>query len=86
MSIYIVSLVTSFIVVGIKGFQHKNVIANNLKSTFITSYAMAAAEVLTVSLIVEGGWPIAITAGTGAAFGMVCSMKLHDYIYKKPKH
>jgi hypothetical protein len=85
MWIYLASLVTSFLVVGLKGWQHKNVIANNLRSTFVTSYLMAAAEVLTVSLIVKGGWLIALTAGTGAAFGMVCSMMLHDYIYKNRK-
>lgn len=83
MWIYAVSLLASFLVVGLKGFQHKNVIAGNIRATFVTSYLMAAGDVLLVGLIVKGGWLIALTSGTGAAFGMVCSMKLHDRIYKK---
>lgn len=84
--IYVTSVFASFVVVGLKGFQHKNVIANKTKSVFITSYLMAAGDVLLISLIVKGGWLIALTSGTGAAFGMVVSMKLHDRLFKgKPQ-
>ena len=38
-----------------------------------------------VTLIVRGGWLIAITSGTGAAFGMLFAVKLHDKIFGKEK-
>lgn len=81
--IYVISILVSFISVSLKGFQHKNVIGNHLKAVFFTSYLMAAFDVAAVSLIVVGGWPIAITSGTGAAFGMIFAIKLHDRIFKR---
>lgn len=80
--IYVVSLIVSFIAVFLKGFQHKNVIGNHLKTVFVTSYAMAFFDVATISLVIKGGWTIAFTAGTGAAFGMIAAIKFHDRIFK----
>lgn len=89
---YVLSVAVSFLSVAIKGFQHKNVIASALHasprflySIFLTSYLMAAFDVAAVSLIVKGGWPVAFTSGTGAAFGMVASIKLHDYLFRAPQ-
>lgn len=81
--IYAVSVLVSFIAVAFKGFQHKNVIGGHIRSVFITSYLMAAFDVASITIIVSGGWPIALTSGTGAAFGMVFAMKLHDKIFKE---
>lgn len=81
--IYVISIMVSFVAVSLKGFQHKNVIGNHLKSVFFTSYLMAAFDVAAVTLIVKGGWPIAITSGTGAAFGMIAAIKLHDWVFRK---
>lgn len=83
MWVYPVSVVVSFIAVFLKGFQHKNVIGNHLKATFITSYAMATFDVASVGLIIKGGWPIALTAGTGASFGMIAAMISHDRLFKR---
>jgi len=80
--LYAVSIATSFFAVALKGFQQKNVIGGHVKSVFLTSYLMAAFDVASVSLIVSGGWPIALTSGTGAAFGMVFAIKLHDRMFK----
>lgn len=80
--IYIVSVVVSFVAVFLKGFQHKNVIGNHQRSVFFTSYLMAAFDVATVTLIVQGGWLIALTSGTGAAFGMVAAIRFHDRIFR----
>lgn len=79
---YLTSILASILTVGLKGFQHKNVIHGHIKAVAITSYLMAAADVLLISLIIKGGWPIALTSGTGAAIGMVLSIKLHDHIFK----
>ncbi len=74
---YLVAFMVALITVGLKGFQHKNVIGNHYKLVFVTSYFMALGDVLTVGLIVKNGWEIAIPLGTGAAFGMIVSMWLH---------
>lgn len=79
--IYLLSFLTTFIGVGLKGFQHKNVIGNHLKSVFITSYVMAVFDVISVALVIQGGWTLVFSAGTGAALGMVLSIKFHDWIY-----
>lgn len=81
-TMYAVSVGVSFVSVFLKGFQHKNVIGNHVRTVFVTSYAMALFDVAAVTLIVKGGWPIALTSGTGAAFGMVAAIKLHDRIFK----
>lgn len=78
----VTSVFVSFCAVGLKGFQHKNVIANKQKSVFVTSYLMAALDVVCVGIIIKGGWIIALSSGTGAAFGMIFAMNLHDRIFK----
>lgn len=84
--IYFYSILVTFIAVFLKGFQHKNVIGNHVKTVVATSYLMAVFDVLSVYVIVQGGWTIAVSAGTGAAFGMVAAIKLHDKVFKQPQH
>jgi hypothetical protein len=81
-ALYTVSALTSFVSVFLKGFQHMNVIGKHYKLTFFTSYAMAAFDVISVGLIVQGGWSIAFSAGTGTAFGMILSMFVHSRLVK----
>ena len=83
MLLYLLSILVSFIAVFLKGFQHKNVIGGHIKTVFITSYLMALFDVLAVTIIVKGGLWVAITSGTGAAFGMIAAITLHDRIFKK---
>lgn len=83
--LYALSIGVSFIAVALKGFQHKNVIGNHLRNIFFTSYLMAAFDVAAVTIIVKGGWWVALTSGTGAAFGMIFAVKFHDWIYKRNK-
>lgn len=80
--IYLLSFITTFVAVALKGFQHKNVIGNHLKSVVITSYFMAVADVAATLIIISTGWTIALSAGSGAALGMLVSIKLHDKIFK----
>lgn len=79
----LLALVVSFIGVGLKGFQHKNVLGDHEKLVFFTSYAMAIADVLSIGLIAKNGWIMAIPVGTGAAFGMVIAMRIHKRFVKK---
>lgn len=81
--IYALSVLVSFVSCFLKGFQHKNVIGNHVKTVFLTSYAMAIFDVAAVTLIVKGGWPIAISSGLGASLGMVIAIKFHDRIFGK---
>ncbi len=75
--VYALSVFASFVVVFLKGFQHKNVIQNQRRWVFVTSYLMA--------FIIKGGWPVALTSGTGAALGMVSSMWAHDWLMAKKR-
>lgn len=79
---YLVAGFVSFCSVFLKGFQHKNVIGNYYKLVFITSYLMAVCDVLVIGIIVKSGWSVAFACGTGAAFGMVVSMYIHDRFIK----
>lgn len=81
--LYAASILVSFIAVFLKGFQHKNVIGTHLRAVFITSYLMAAFDVLAVNIVVIGGWWVALTAGIGASCGMVTAILLHDKIFAR---
>lgn len=83
--LYFLSFIISFCAVFLKGFQIKNVQGNHLKSVAVTSYLIAAFEVITVTLIVKGGWWIILTAGTGGTLGMLISIKLHQRLFYESK-
>lgn len=74
----LVAFLVSFIAVGLKGFQHKNVNGNHIKAVFVTSYLMAVTDVAVIGLIAQKGFEIAFSIGTGGAFGMVLAMYVHS--------
>lgn len=82
--IYLLSVVVSFCSVFLKGFQIKNVQHSHYLSMTLTSFLITLFEVATVTLIVKGGWWIALSAGFGGAAGMVLSVWLHKRIFRKP--
>lgn len=84
-ALYVASVLLSFAGVFLKGFQLKNVMGKHIKSLAMVSYLIAAFEVATVSIIVKGGWMIALTAGTGGALGMITSLYVHDRLFKGKK-
>lgn len=81
---YVAAGFGTFCAVFLKGFQHKNVINNLYVPTFVTSYLMAFLDVVLIGLIARSGWDIAFASGTGAAFGMVLAIFLHNR-WMKPK-
>jgi hypothetical protein len=81
--LYAGSIAASFLTVFFKGLQYKNVNGGHYKLVFINSYFMNAADVLTITLVVKGGWAIAITSGIGGSIGMILSMWLHDRFIRK---
>lgn len=80
---YIAALLASFCSVFLKGFQHRNINGNHLRLIFFTSYAMALMDVAIIGIIVKGGWSVALPTGTGAACGMILSIKFHDRLFGK---
>ena len=83
MFVYLLSAFVSFTACFLKGFQHKNVIGGHVRTVYFTSWLMAAFDVAAVTLIMQGGWPIAISSGFGASLGMVIAIKMHDRIFGK---
>jgi hypothetical protein len=77
---YLIASAVSFLAIGLKGFQQKNVIGNHRRAVFLTSYAMAVTDVYLIDLITQHGMDIALASGTGAALGMLFSMFLHDKV------
>lgn len=91
--VYLASFGVAFLSVFLKGFQTKNVIKDLERSAFITSFLQGASQILTTALVVYAGMnsgitasvSMALTAGLGSAFGIVASMRLHNYIFKEGK-
>ena len=82
MVIYLMSTVVTAIAVFLKGFQYKNVIGGHKKSIAGFAFLMAFLDVVSVSLVVKGGWTLGISAGAGAVIGMLVAIELHDRLYK----
>lgn len=75
---YMLACGATFVSVFLKGIQYKNVNHNLYVHTFITSYFMAMLDVVIIGLIAKNDWSIAFASGTGAAFGMILAMFLHN--------
>jgi hypothetical protein len=61
----------------------KNITGNHHKLAFVTSYIYAFMDVATIALVMKGGWWIALSSGTGAAFGVVTAMIVHERVVKR---
>jgi ABC-type multidrug transport system permease subunit len=68
----------SFIAIGLKAFQQKNVTGHHLKAVVVTSYLMTLMDVTFIGLVAHHGWDIALASGTGAALGMISAILLHN--------
>lgn len=79
----VIAFAISFIAIGLRGFQHKNVIGNHRKLVFCTSFAIAVFEVASIGMIVKNGWLVALPLGFGSGLGMLTSMWIHDRFVKK---
>ncbi len=84
MWLYVLAFFGTFVAVFLKGFQHKNIQCNLYGKTFVTSYLMAFVDVLLIGLIARATWDIAFASGSGAAFGMVLAMYVHNRWFKTP--
>lgn len=82
MVIHLMSMAVTAIAVFLKGFQYKNVIGGHKKSIAGFAFMMAFLDVVSVSLVVKGGWTFGLSAGVGAVIGMLSAIELHDKIYK----
>lgn len=82
MTVYVASFLCTFLAVALKGYQHKNVIGNHIKSVCVVAYLMYVFDVLAVTLIVKNNWYVVFTSAIGASLGMYCSIHLHKKIHK----
>jgi hypothetical protein len=82
MKVYLASFICTFLAVALKGYQHKNVIGNHIKSVCFVAYLMYVFDVLAVTLIVKNNWWVVFTSAFGASLGMYVSIKLHTKIHK----
>ncbi len=86
LSLYVVltSMLASFVAVGLRGFQQKNVQGDHYKLVWFTSYGICIGDAVSIGYIAKFGLIMALPAGTGAATGMVLAMWLHNrYVTKR---
>jgi predicted NodU family carbamoyl transferase len=82
-TLYILSTIASFGAVFLKGFQQKNLIGNHKNALVLTSFAMSAFEVASITMVVQGGWWAILTMGIGGSTGMLCAVAIHDRLFRK---
>ena len=75
---HILAFIVSFVAIGLKGFQQKNVTGHHLKAVVVTSYVMTFTDIFFIGLVAKHGWELVWSSGTGAACGMIAAMILHD--------
>ena len=78
---HILAFFVSAIAIGLKGWQQKNVTGHHYKSVVITSYIMTFTDITFIGLVAKHGWDLVVSSGTGAAFGMVSAMFLHNHFF-----
>lgn len=81
----LVAFLVSLIGVGMRGFQHKNVIGSHYRLIAACSYLIVIGDALTALFVIKVGILITIPAGTGAAIGRVISTWFHDTYIKERK-
>ena len=75
---YLLAFCVSFVYVGLKVYQQKNVIHNKYWWVLPTSMLIQICEVTIVVLIIQQGFTIAAATGLGAGLGAIGAMWLHD--------
>lgn len=78
MESYLLAFFISGVSVFFKGFQHKNVIHNLYGWVTVTSAMIGLGDAFMIKLVYDNHWSIGLCSGTGAAFGMVSAMYIHN--------
>jgi len=75
----------TFIYIGLKAFQQKNVAGGQYLPVVPVSFLMATCEVYTVYAVATSGFHLAnVTAvGLGGGLGCMAAMYVHNRIYKR---
>lgn len=71
--------VASFAFIFLKSYQTQVIIGGHFVQAFIVSTLMSVTQVLTVTLIVTGGWTTLPPLALGGSLGVISAM----YIYRK---
>ena len=69
----------NFAFIFLKSYQTQVVIGGHYLAAFCTSVLMSGTQVLTVTLIVSGGWTSVIPLALGGSLGVISAM----FIYRK---
>ena len=88
---FLIVLGATYATVFLKGFQHKNVIANLYTHTFVTSMAMAAADAVVVGLLAKAialdqNYYIILASAIGGSVGMISAMWVHNTFVRGKSH
>lgn len=83
MWLYVASILVSFCGSYIKGFQQQNVTGKHYKAMVVFGFAIAAFDVLAITIIIKGGLWVILTSGLGASCGIVLATWSHGRIIKR---
>lgn len=75
-------MIATFILVFMRAIQQQNVIGKHYAMAAITSYCIAAAEVLVIYWIASKGIDAFLWVGTGGALGVTLAIFLHTKLVK----
>ena len=73
-------------VVFLRGIQQLNVIGGHYAMAAITSYAIAAAEVIFIVSVVDSGTGAILSVGTGGAIGVISAIYMHPKMKRMMRH
>lgn len=72
----------SFVYVGLRAFQQKNVTGDKYGWVLPTSMGMAVVDVFLISTLAKHGVSLVVVPlGIGAGLGCIAAMALHNYLH-----
>lgn len=80
---YAAVFAASFVYVGLRAFQQKNVTGNKYAWVLPVAMMMAVLDVYLIATFAsEGVGVVCVAAGLGAGLGCIAAMRLHDFIHR----
>lgn len=87
LSAAVAAFFVAIVSVGLRGFQHKSIAANQYKQMAMFCYLIVLADALSVLFVVKQGILITVPAGLGAVVGILSSTYAHNrWFNKKENH
>lgn len=74
----------SFLMTGIKGFQHRNINGKHKRLIVVFSFVMASFDLINITIVAHYGLAAILPVGGGSSLGMLTAIYLHDrFVAKK---